>query len=145
VVQQEFGGQQHQRLLKGSVQLAAQGMEHLRRCRSINDKHVGQSLCMAPHMLHHYLLPYILHSTTYVVRPATTSMPSECRCTVSNALCCSVLKSIAWYPNMSPLIVYNHLWHHCHASHASNEGRMSSTAQACDNLLPVFDGHTWVM
>ncbi|KAA6423699.1 MAG: hypothetical protein FRX49_06270 [Trebouxia sp. A1-2] len=31
VVQQELGGQQHQRLLKGSVQLAAQGMEHLRR------------------------------------------------------------------------------------------------------------------
>ncbi len=43
------------------------------------------------------------------------------------------------------LIVNKHLWHHSHASHASNEGRMSSTAQACDNLLAVFDGHTWVM
>ena len=62
VVQQELGGQQDQGLLEGSVQLAAQRMEHLRRRRGIHNKHVGQALCVPPHVLHHHLLPDILHT-----------------------------------------------------------------------------------
>ena len=69
VVQQVLGGEQHQGLLEGSVQLAPESMEHLRWCCGIDHKDVGQALSMPPHVLHHHLLPHILqrHSTAVIV------------------------------------------------------------------------------
>ena len=61
VVQQVLGCQQHQGLLKRPVQLPPEGVKHLSRGSGIHDKHVGQTLSMPPHVLHHDPLPYILH------------------------------------------------------------------------------------
>ena len=60
VVQQVLGGQQHQGLLEGPVQLPPQGMEELCRRGDIHHKHVGQPLGMAPHVLYHHALPHLL-------------------------------------------------------------------------------------
>lgn len=60
VVQQVLGGEQHQGLLEGSVQLAPESMEHVRWCGGVDHKDVGQALSMPPHVLHHHLLPHIL-------------------------------------------------------------------------------------
>lgn len=73
VVQQVFGGQQHQGLLKGSVQLAPESMEHLRWCGGVDNKDVGQALSVAPHVLHHHLLPHILQRHS-------TNMDDDCCC-----------------------------------------------------------------
>ena len=60
VVQQEFGGQQHQGFLVGSVHLAAQCVKQLGRCGCIDYKQVGVTLCIPPHKLHHELVPVTL-------------------------------------------------------------------------------------
>ena len=72
VMQQVLGGQQDQGLLKGPVQLAPEGVKQLRRGGGIHHKHVGQPLCVAPHVLHHHPLPYFLQQQRLAVQLEVT-------------------------------------------------------------------------
>ena len=104
MVQQKLGREQHQRFLKGPIELPSQGMKHLSWCGGIHHKHVGEALGMASHVLHHDLLPHLLHAVKMYFNVAVKLLKEVLQQSDTSSLC--MLQSIS-------ISICMHLWRSC--------------------------------